>query len=296
MKVLITGSTGFIGSKLIEMISEAEEVFALTNKSMLEIRDKNVVSIECPMNDYKILDEILDEPVDLCIHLAWSGISTPEKNDYLTHVNNLSCTLDLVKSLHTLKCNKFIGVGSIAEKEVLAYNLSDCSTPNRSSLYGIFKLATHMSTKSECCALGMDHIWCTLGNAYGLGDQSNTFVNMAMKSLKGKDVSLFTKGEQLYDFVHIDDVIAALDIVIHKGCGGMDYYVGSGSPRPLKEYIMRMKEAVNPNKEVILGHYPFNGVSLRYDDYDISSLRALGYGPKHDFDEEIINLAATFDD
>jgi len=47
------------------------------------------------------------------------------------------------------------------------------------------------------------------------------------------------------------------------------YYVGSTNPRPLKEFLLEMKDEVDANLEIGLGKIPYSGISLTYNEFDI---------------------------
>ena len=243
------------------------------------------------MESVDSLEETLtDIKISFCIHLAWKGNTGNLKSDNNTQIENINETLNLIKILKKLNIGKFIGIGTIAEKEILTYNLLDECSLNPSSKYGVAKLSTHLLSKIYCQELNIKHIWCTLGNVYGIGDRTNNIVNRTIEIFSSNDRPAFTSGDQLYDLIYIEDLINALIIAATKGKNNCDYYLGSGDPRPLKEYIKIIRDKVNPKKDIYFGEVPFNGKSLTYSDYSIDKIQKLGYTPFTSFEIGIDNL------
>ena len=73
-----------------------------------------------------------------------------------------------------------------------------------------------------------------------------------------------------------------------KGISNKTYYIGSLQPRPLKDFLLDMKDEVNPMIEIGLGEIPFEGVSLSYKEFDVKSVENdTGYYPVVSFREGI---------
>ena len=63
-------------------------------------------------------------------------------------------------------------------------------------------------------------------------------------------------------FVYIDDVARAFYLIGKNGKPFNEYLIGSSHARPLKEFLLEMKETVSPDRKFIFGNIPFTGVSL----------------------------------
>ncbi len=293
MKIMVTGASGFLGSKLIKLLSLENEIIALTSSISGKLDTNKVHYIECSMFDYNSLpDIVMDTDIDICIHLAWVGNSGEKKGDYNIQIENVRYSLDLINSLSKMGVKRFVGIGSLAEYDVLKYNLMDNSTPNKSSMYGICKLSLHMLSKVLCISKKIEYIWCTLANVYGGGDPTFNIVNYSIDSILSNEPSNFTNGIQLYDLIYIDDAINGIYLSSIKGVNGCEYYIGSGNPRPLKEYLEIIHNVVNPSKTIVYGTIPFNGVCLDKQQFDISKIKEIGYVSTYNFENGLkITLA-----
>jgi nucleoside-diphosphate-sugar epimerase len=293
-KTIVTGANGFIGSSLLKVMSENNiQIYAIikdTNGNIDQIRDLPGVSIiYCDLDKINQLPKLInDRDIDTCIHLAWAGSFGDARADYELQLTNVKYALNIVDTISKMGIRRFVGAGTLAEKDVLNYHPTDGSTPDAVSIYGIAKIATHFMTKAECSKLGIEHVWCYLSNTYGIGNTTNNFINMAtMLMLDGKRAS-FTAGEQIYDFMYITDTARAIYYAATKGKKNTAYYLGSSQQRKLKEYIKIIRDLIDPSIELHLGEIPFNGISLPNEAFDATKLvEDTGFKPLVSFDEGI---------
>lgn len=293
-KAIVTGANGFIGNALLEELCKHDiEIIAVIKNKDSNIDKINTLSkvriVYCEMDDiYNLPRLIEDRDIDACIHLAWMGSFGEERGNYEMQLKNIIYTLHTIDALAQMKVKRFVGAGTLAEKDVLNYHLIDGSTPNIVSHYGIAKLTAHFMSKVECNRLGIEHIWCYLPNTYAAGSTINNFVIMASRRmLKGERAS-FSTGEQMYDFMYVTDTVKALYCATEKGRNNTAYYLGSNKPRKLKEYIMIIRDAIDPRIKLYLGEISFLGKSLPEEAYDGRKLAEdTGFRPEVEFEEGI---------
>lgn len=293
-RAIVTGANGFIGTSLLKVMSDAGiQTFAVVRSKASKI-DKiidlpNVNIVYCEMDNIEQLSEMIpDRDIDVCIHLAWEGASGDARADYTLQLKNVEYALKLVDTVAEMGVKRYVGAGTLAEKDVLNYHPTDGATPNAVSIYGIAKMTTHFMTKAECSKQGIEHCWCYLSNTYGVGNTTNNFVNMASKKMLNGERAAFTAGEQTYDFVYITDTVRALWAVAESGKKNTAYYLGSTKQRKLKEYIKTIRDTIDPNTELFLGEIPFNGIPLEDSAYDTTKLvNDTGYQPTVAFEDGI---------
>lgn len=293
-KVIVTGAIGFIGREIVRMLnSVGTEVYAVVRNDKRDIsvisEMENVNIVYCEMEQIDKLKSLLpDRDIDTCIHLAWEGSFGDARADYHKQLLNIEYSLNLIDTLAEMKVRRFVGAGTLAEKDVLNYHPNPGATPNAVSIYGIAKSAAHFMTKAECTKVGMEHVWCYLSNTYGVGNTTGNFVNMACNKMLTGQRAAFTAGEQMYDFVYITDTVRAILAASEKGRSHTAYYLGSTKARKLKEYIKIIHSAIDESIVLHLGEIPFNGNSLPAEAYDTSQLvQDTGYEPEIDFEEGI---------
>ena len=89
------------------------------------------------------------------------------------------------------------------------------------------------------------------------------------KCIKG-EAPQFTAGTQNYDFVYIDDVARAFYLIGKNGKPFHEYLIGSSTARPLKEFLLEMKQSIAPDLDFIFGDIPFTGTNLPLSVFDCS--------------------------
>lgn len=286
-KVIVTGANGFVGRNLVRILeANGVKVIAVDSRASNISKYKNIT---CNLDESnKLPDLITDRDIECCIHLAWQGSTGSDRGDYGIQLKNIQRSLLLCDSISLLGIKRFVGIGSLAEKDISAYIPTDGSTPNKVALYGVAKQTAHYMTKIECSSRQIEHIWCQLSNIYGVGDYSNNFINYASKIMMNHQRASFTAGEQMYDFVYITDIANAIYLCADKGKAGVCYYLGSGNPRKLKCYIEDIRDAIDSSITLHLGEVPFNGISLSDSEFDCSKLiNDTGFVPTVSFAEGI---------
>lgn len=293
-KVLVTGATGFVGNKVVdELVSRNIKVIAVVrenSKRIDNIKDKNVDIVYCDMNDYKNLSSLIkDKDIDAVFHFAWEGHAGPLRGDYNTQIDNIEHSLDLMKASKELGCKRFIFASSIMEYEVKT--LMD--TPNNVSINNLYSIAKHTANymlRTYANSNGIDYIRGVISNIYGPGETSPRLINTSLRKMINGEHCSFSPGEQIYDFIYINDAAREFVEIGEKGINNTSYYIGSLNPKPLKEWLKEMRDVVDPSIEIGLGDLPFNGISLTYKEFDIEAIKKdTGYIPKVSFKEGIKN-------
>lgn len=293
-KVLVTGATGFVGNKVVdELLNRNIKVIVVVrenSKRIDNIKDKNVEIVNCHMNNYKNLPSLIkDRDIDTVFHFAWEGTAGPLRGDYNVQINNIEYSLDLMKACKGIGCNRFVFASSIMEYEVKAI----MDTTNNASinyLYSAAKYSANYMLRTYANASGIDYIRGVISNIYGPGETSPRLINTSLRKMINDEHCSFSPGEQMYDFVYIDDAANMFVEIANKGLNNVTYYIGSQNPRPLKEWLTEMKDVVDPTIEIGLGDLPFNGIALEYNEFDIRAVeKDTGYVQETSWKEGIKN-------
>lgn len=289
--VIVTGANGFIGKTLVNALLEnGNHVVAL------DIRFDDVLSqderITCVNVLNKEVNEIKDEiPKQeyMCFfHLAWAGTSGPSRADYAVQLNNVKLACDYVKLCSEIGCKRVVYASSINEMETYEYLQSDNIKPSGGYIYGTGKLAAHLMGETIANLNGIEFIPVIITNIYGVGEKSARMIYTAISKLIHKEHCSFTAGYQTYDFIYITDAINSIIAVAERGKAFNRYYIGSGEPKPLREFLLELRDIVDPDAEIGLGDIPFQGVDISYDQFDLKKVeRDTGYKNKITFTEGI---------
>lgn len=273
-KVIVSGANGFVGSALVKvLVSKGIEVVALD----MDGHDFNLpnsplvhfIPFELSKSN-ELIEKIVERGFDVFYHFAWVGSAGPARADVELQLNNAKWTVECLRVAKELGCTRFVCAGSIMEHETMAAVFKQDNKPGLGYIYGSGKLVAHTMSMSVATDIGIDLIWAKITNAYGVGELSPRFVNSTLRKIINNEPLLFTSGTQNYDFVYIDDVADAFYLIGENGRPFRHYLIGSSTARPLKEFILELKEAVAPDRDFVFGDIPFSGVNMPIEDFDCS--------------------------
>ena len=294
-KALVTGANGFLGSLLVKKLIENNvKVIAADMDGCCSRISEEAQFVSFDMKNFsELAEKITDSDIDVIYHMAWAGSSGAARADYALQLQNAQYTCDAVKTAAAMGIKRFVGAGTLAQKDCMAYIGQNGSTPNAVSCYGTAKTAAQYMSKAVANSCGIEHIWCIISNTYGVGNTTMNFVNMASKKMLSGERASFTAGEQNYDFVYITDTINGLYMCGKNGKSNCSYYIGSGKSRKLKEYITLIRDSIDTTIPLYLGEVPFNGVSLPREEYSCDEITSdTGYNAQVDFSDGIKKTVA----
>ena len=289
--VIVTGANGFIGKTLVNALFEkGYHVVALDIRFDDELaNDDRVICVNVMNKEVAALaKEIPHQEYRCFFHLAWAGTSGPARADYTVQLNNVKLACDYIKLCSEIGCKRVVYASSINEMETYEYLQSDDIEPAGGYIYGTGKLAAHLMGETVAKLNGIEFIPVIITNIYGVGEKSARMIYTSINKLVHKEHCSFTAGYQTYDFIYITDAINSIIAVAEKGKAFNRYYIGSGEPKPLREFLLEMRNIVDPEAELGLGDIPFKGVDISYDQFDLKKVeRDTGYRNEVPFAEGI---------
>jgi len=216
IKILITGSGGFIGSSLVRFLSSKSEYdlkCLVKNKKGLQFGE-NVELFEGNLLDKQSFENVIDQ-CEVIIHLA--ATRQHFKNPEFIIKNNVESTRNLLESYLDVK-------QIIFASSTLASNPQD----------------TYSRSKKKCEELikksGINHTILRIGPVFGKGDQTN-ITKIITHINEGKLVPLPGGGKQVIQPTHVDDVIMAIDEVILNEKYYKKNLIVAGKPIKLADFV-----------------------------------------------------------
>lgn len=290
--ILISGPTGEVGLALInELLTNGYSVTAIVRPGSRRIsrlpESEHLRVLECSLQDIPTLSDTLrGQSFDAFYHLGWDHSREHDHVD--AHYRNIGHTLDAVRLAADLSIPTFIGAGSQAEYGRVDGVLSPDTPVHPETAYGMAKLCAGQMSRLLCAQLGIRHLWPRILSVYGPGDADNTMIISAIRTLLRGEKPVLTKGEQKWDFLYSSDCARALRLIMERGKDGAVYCIGSGTARPLREYMEALRNAIDPSLPLGIGELPYRDRQVMYLQADISSLeKDTGFIPEISFDEGI---------
>lgn len=296
-RAIVTGPTGAIGAALVgKLLQEGIEVEAIVNPqsgrlSNLPQDDRRHI-VQCSLANLASLDRQQLGSCDAFFHLAWMGTTGAGRDDMYLQNENIKYALDSVKLAKRCGCIVYLGVGSQAEYGRAEGKLTASTSEKPEMGYGIAKLCAGQMTRILCQQLDLRHIWARVLSVYGPCDGEHSMIMSGIRTMLRGECPPFSQGEQLWDYLYSEDAANALYLLALSGKSNAIYPVGSGTVRPLREYIQEMCHVVSlqTGKKTMagIGALPYREGQVMYLCADISDLtRDTGFVPRITFNEGI---------
>lgn len=258
-KVLVTGATGFIGRHTIEPLTNAGfEVHAVTSKVLVNSTDVDgkccwhIMNLLDPMQVKNLVSTI--KPTHL-LHFAWYNI--PGK--CLVAEENflwVQASLELLRHFREQGGERVVMAGSALEYD---WNYGYCSevlTPrNPHTAYGVCKNALQEILKAYAEITNLSSAWGRVFNVYGPYDHPKRLVSSVICSLLRGEPALCSHGNQLRDYLYVEDVANAFVALLESNIVG-EINIASGKPVAVKEIIYKIAAQLGKVDLVSLGTIP----------------------------------------
>jgi UDP-glucose 4-epimerase len=237
-KILVTGSSGFIGRKVIEhLMRNGSKTLSLD--VVRSSSNGKVNFLLADILDLPAIDRILFEnDCETIIHLVGlPHIGSCEKDPYLSFQLNVLSVQNVLEAMRKNDTKKIVFASSAAVygySSVTPVKESDRSNP--STIYGYHKLIAEEIIRSYCASYGLSYVILRLFNVYG-GDphSGKDVISLFIKSaLRGE--SIVVKGlKKFRDFIHVDDVAEAFGKAATGNVVNEVVNIGTGKTMTLNE-------------------------------------------------------------
>lgn len=227
--VLVTGATGFIGSRLVEKLVEKEyKVTSLVRRGNTAHSKSD--SIVGDLTDSSL--EISGEDFDCVIHLA---SHTPlEKNKKILEKVNLGGTKNLFDKIKD-KTKSIIYISGLGVYGDPGDNIVDESFPyNPNTNFVKTRLEAQKFLEKNCTDLGINFGAVHFGDVYG---PRGWFYEFLIKRLLNKTFRLPKNGDYFKGFVHVDDAAGSLISVLEENPKNESYIVTDSTPAKFRDFV-----------------------------------------------------------
>lgn len=273
-KVIVTGANGFIGSCLTKrLVEENVQVVAIDiSFKISRLPESNLVTkVEMSLDEEALmLAAIPIDRYDAFYHFAWKGVNGADKADPVIQLENAQMAVRCAAVAQKVGCAKFLCAGTVAEQAT--NSLSHLDKTSGGMIYGVAKHCTHLMLETYCKNIGMPFVWMQFSNIYGPSNKTGNLVSYTLGQLTTGQEATFGPARQPYDFVFVDDLLEAIYRIGENENKQNSYYIGSGEPRQLKDYLLEIGRAYGREDLIKIGVRPDDGIVYTMDMFDISAL------------------------
>ena len=312
MKVLVTGSAGFIGFHVcMALLKEGYEVIGVDNynsyyspliKEMrtAEIRQRypRFRQIHTDLSFEYGLEPLEKTEIDAVIHLAaQAGVRYSFKNPSQYVRDNIVSTQNLLDFCHR---NNIINLLYASSSSVYGDQLAPlvetlpCSNPIHP--YAASKRACEMLVQAACSYTNLRAIGMRFFTVYGpWGRPDMALYRFADAVTKGYPVQLYNRGEHWRSFTYISDVVDAILSLLDEVDHVKHTIFNIGNPRsvPLRHYVECLAESLGMNYEV--EELPLQKGDVVSMEADISKIRRfIGWQPKVRVEDGVVMFAEWY--
>lgn len=243
-KVLITGSTGFIGANLMrKAIRAGADVSILTRKSsdVWRIQDKlgDVSQYQLDLSDYECLESvILKIGPEIIYHIAAYGGNLAQKDFRKIIESNYIGTANLVNACKKVDFELFVNTGSSSEYGIKTSPMREEDILEPVNDYGVSKSAATLYCQSVARNEKIPIVTLRLFSPYGCYEGHKRLIpSVILDCLRGENPKIIS-FEFVRDFIFIEDVVDAyLKVLCPKEIGGEIINIGSGKQHSVGEIV-----------------------------------------------------------
>ena len=301
MRLLVTGGAGFIGSNYVRMIARGDlkgisRVVVLDKLTYAGVREnldstENISSysfVEGDICDSNLVTSLLMD-IDAVVNFAAESHvdrSISGATDFVqTNIVGIQVLLDSIKSsgrnIRFLQVSTDEVYGSI---ESGSWSEDWPLQPN--SPYSASKASGELLARSYNKTHNMDVVITRCSNNYGTHHFPEKLIPLFITNLiEGRKVPVYGTGENIRDWLHVDDHCRGIHSVLVNGRSGEVYNIGGGRELTNNEITSLILEAMSADESSIEYVEDRKGHDLRYS-VDWSKInRELGYEPQIKFED-----------
>ena len=256
--VIVTGAAGFVGAAVIRsLLRRGHNVTAVVRPSTSTWRIDELRT-DVRLERLDLTDEggvrrlCASVAAERCIHLAWYA----RPADYLWSAENtrsLYETVTLVESALGAGCAHFVIAGSCAEYDLMTGAiLTEATPPRPSTLYGAAKVAASLVAEKLVARGSAAVAWARLFYMFGAREDRTRLVPAVITACLRREPLAVTRGEQVRDFLYVDDLADALVELSDCGANGT-FNVCSGVPVTLADVFSAVETITGSAGTLLLG-------------------------------------------
>lgn len=297
MSYFITGGYGLIGSAIANKLIGKVTILARTqnHKERLKREDAKII-----LKDLSAIEKDDLEGIDVIYHFASTvdnyNVLTNPYIDIETNINGTIHLLEVCKNLEKKPKIVFLSTFFVYgnEYERIKTPINEDSKTEPLAIYPATKLCTESIIKLYSRLYNIPYLICRLTNVYSENEDYDNKKKgglnyMIMKAVKGEMLSIYKGGNFCRDYIHVDDVVSALNFLMDKNINNDTFLVGYGKSVFFKDIIAYVHELTGNKSEIKEVDPPFFHSVVGIGNFvaDISKIKQLGWEAKIDYKEGV---------
>lgn len=304
-KLLVTGGAGFIGSNFVRLTLEERPEYEITVVDSLTYAGNphnlpldKITFVQGDICDRDLMDKLINE-TDIVVHFAAESHNDNSLKDPWPFLHsNLVGTFTILeavrkhgKRLHHISTDEVYGDLPINQPDL---KFTEETPYHASSPYSSTKAGSDLLVKAWVRSFGISATLSNCSNNYGPFQHIEKFIPRQITNiLSGISPKLYGTGEQVRDWIHVDDHNLAVHAILDHGKSGELYLIGANGEENNKYVLETILELMGKPKDAYEHVNDRPGHDQRYA-IDSTKLRTeLGWTPRYTNLRE--GLQATID-
>lgn len=236
-KILLTGSSGFIGSELLNELSKKYKIYVTIRKKRKNLNQNQNIN-EIFFKNYEQLNRKLKNVrVDVVIHCATHYVKYHNEKDIkkLAESNILFGNL-ILENLKKMKVKKFINFTTVWEnyngKKDNFYNLYSVYKKNFSNIMKYYKKIHH----------GIKFYNLIISDTFGDNDKRKKLINTLKTNYKKNKLTSIVSKRLSMNLLNVKDISNAIKIILKKKINSNDYVLKNNQDFSILEIVDRINK------------------------------------------------------
>jgi dTDP-glucose 4,6-dehydratase len=294
MRLLITGGAGFIGSNFVHLIRKERPDWSVTvidklgyagTTASLDGVLEDITFVQGDICDAELMEKLVSE-CDQVVHFAAESHNDNSLHDPWPFVeSNLIGTYRVLqavrkhnKRLHHISTDEVYGDLELDDPN----KFTDKTRYNPSSPYSSTKAGSDMLVLAWARSFGIHATISNCSNNYGPRQHVEKFIpRQITEILEGRKPKLYGTGENVRDWIHVDDHNSAVLTIIEKGLSGQTYLIGANGEKNNKEVVELILTTLGKDSHDYEHVNDRPGHDLRYAIDNSKLVNELGWAPRY---------------
>lgn len=252
MNILVTGSSGMIGTRLSQiLVQQGHTVIGVDKKENIWDLDINKLTLKLDICNFQKLQNLLSEKqIDYVVHLAANARvynlvvdpSLAKENIDLAYNIFEFCRLKKIKGIIFSSSREVYGEAPLKQKSESEVFIERTESP-----YTASKIAAESLLRSYSKCYNLDFIILRFSNVYGMYDKSDRLIPKFIDFCsRGKDLTIYGQ-EKTLDFTYIDDTVQGIVKAIKNFDEAKNdvYNIATGIPVKLVSVAEKIKAKIS---------------------------------------------------
>lgn len=301
MKILVTGGLGFMGSAFIRLMLSKHKDWQIINLDKVtyaanfdnlkeESKNKSYRFVRGDIADPKIVNRVVPGCDAIINYAAETHVDRSIIDPDAFIRTDVYGTYTLLEACRKAGVKKFVQISTDeVYGDILKGRFKETDMLKPSSPYSASKAGGDMLVLGYSRTYKVPGIVTRSSNNYGPHQYPEKIIPLFITNLlENKEVPVYGKGNQVRDWLYVDDHARAIETILLKGRPGEIYNIGADAKKDvtnleLTKTIIRLVEAENSMIEYVKDR---PGHDVRYA-INCDKLKRLGWRPKVKFAEGI---------